>query len=435
MSRSTPAAPVFRASPAPPRAEAGLHRVNLEQIATAAAGGLLVLAVVLAALTGLARIGRAGRAVAGTVAAERSHQDADMAHDALHADVLGLLARPDRSGRQLDRLRLDADRHRGAVQAVARLRLSAPLASELAELRGGQNGYIAQAELLGRLAAADPAAARRAEPAFEAAFDQLTVPQAQATDALAAAVRSELAEAERQRVDARNLVLLAALVGLVTLLVVTFWLVRLGTRLAFAARQRAVAETLQRSLLPARLPRCSGLELAACYRPVSSGAQVGGDWYDAFLLPGDALGLVIGDVAGHDAAAATVMGQLRTVVQAYALEGHPPAKVLRLANDLALQLTAVDLATCLFVVLDPDRANLRVANAGHHPPLLTNPAGPGRFLDHPPPGPPLGTIPDPSYVETRHQLPAAFRLLLFTDGLVERRGIDLDDGLRRLGAC
>src|SRR3954449_10761424 len=155
MSRSTPAAPVFRASPAPPRAEAGLHRVNLEQIATAIAGGLLVLA----ALTGLARIARADRAVAETMAAERSHQDADMAHDALHADVLGLLARPDRSGRQLDRLRLDAARYRGAVQAVARLRLPAPLAGDLAELRGRQNGYIAQAEVLGRLAAADPAAA------------------------------------------------------------------------------------------------------------------------------------------------------------------------------------------------------------------------------------------------------------------------------------
>jgi serine phosphatase RsbU (regulator of sigma subunit) len=355
-----------------------------------------------------------------------------MAHDALHADVLRLLAQPAQSAALLPRLETDAARYRDAVQDVRNLPLPQPLGGQLARLRSQQNGYIDDAERLGRLATVDIAAARQADPAFEREFEQLEAPQAAATNALATLATAQMDEAERQRRDARNLVRVAALIGIGTLLSLTVWLVRLGSRLTHASRQRAVAETLQRSLLPGRLPDCEGLEIAARYQPVSAGVDIGGDWYNVFLLRDGAVGLVMGDVAGHDVAAATVMGQLRTAVQAYALEGHRPADVLRLVNEMTLQLSTIEFATCVYAVLDADRTTLRVANAGHYPPLLVGSDRPPQFLDGEPTGPPLGAMAGFGYTETCYPLPEAFRILLFTDGLVERRGADLDEALHRL---
>jgi serine phosphatase RsbU (regulator of sigma subunit) len=393
---------------------------------------LLVLAVVSSALVGLDRISRADRAVQDITQAQRRHQDADMAHDALHADVLRLIAQTMRPPSRLRRLELDATRYRDAIRDVSRSRLPSSLNAQLAPLRVQQLAYIVQAEQLGRLAQSDPAAARRAEPAFEVAFDRLAGPQAAATDAFSGIVSQQMSRADRQREDARNLVVLAALVGVATLVALTIWLARLGTRLAAASRQRVIAETLQRSLLPAQLPSLDGLDIAARYEPVGDGVEIGGDWYNVFPLPSGALGLVMGDVTGHDMAAATVMGQLRTAVQAYALEGHRPSEVLRLANELALRLSATQFATCVYAVLDPDRTALTLANAGHYPPLVVGVDSAARFLDRESPGPPLGAMPDPGYTEARYPLPEGFRLLLFTDGLVERRGVDLDEALQWL---
>ena len=189
-----------------------------------------------------------------------------------------------------------------------------------------------------------------------------------------------------------------------------------------------VAATLQRSLLPDRLPQVPGVELAHRYRPGTT-ADVGGDFYDAFLLPGGGLALAIGDVAGKGVAAAAIMGEVRTAIRAYALDESDPARVLAATNRLVER--EGHMVTALLAFLDPRTGALRFASAGHPPPLLIPAEGEARFLEGGR-GAPLVIFDSPGTAEA--QLSAGDRVALFTDGLVERRDTPLDVSLERLRA-
>ena len=197
--------------------------------------------------------------------------------------------------------------------------------------------------------------------------------------------------------------------------------------------QRTVAESLQRSLLPS-LPTLPGVALGAAYQPSSSAALVGGDWYDAFGLPEGAVGLVIGDVLGHDVAAAAGMGQLQAVLRTCAADGDDPARVLDRLDRLVSSFAMADLATVVHARLDrrPGGGGLLTwSNAGHPAPLLLVPGGAARYLDGGR-GAMVGAgagVPRSQAVE---QLPPGSTVLMFTDGLVERRGHDLDAQLEEL---
>ena len=201
-------------------------------------------------------------------------------------------------------------------------------------------------------------------------------------------------------------------------------------------RERMIAATLQRDLLPETLPAVPGATVSAYFSSGGDGVRVGGDWYDALVLPGGRLGLVVGDVAGRGVAAAARMGELRSVARAYALEGHGPAEMLRRVNAYHLAMNSDTMTTILFVVVEPDRDRARFASAGHMPLLLIpDPASrtAPHYLDAP--GPPLGVLEIGSYEEREVHLPAGAMLALYTDGLVERRGEVLDLGLERLRAA
>jgi PAS domain S-box-containing protein len=191
-----------------------------------------------------------------------------------------------------------------------------------------------------------------------------------------------------------------------------------------------VASTLQRDLLPQSLPEVPGLSLAAHFRAGGHGIDVGGDWYDVIPLSGGRVGLVVGDVAGRGVAAASRMGQLRSVARAYALEGHSPAAFAQRMNVYHRALSPDDLATLVYAVIEPDRESMRFVNAGHPPPLLVPERGAARLLEGV--TPPLGVSDLPVHPEIHVDFPAGSSLVLYTDGLVERRGEGVDRGLERL---
>ena len=197
------------------------------------------------------------------------------------------------------------------------------------------------------------------------------------------------------------------------------------------ARQRSVSETLQRSLLPERLPEIPGLATAARYIPGGPDVDVGGDWYDVLQLPAGGIGIAMGDVVGRGERAASLMGQMRNAVRAFAFEGKPPGQVLESVNSLMLDAGADHMATMIYGVLDPETGELRFANAGHPPPLIAESGGAARFLDGGS-GPPVGGLPTCSYPEGRSILTPGATVLLYTDGLVENRSRGLDVGLERL---
>jgi PAS domain S-box-containing protein len=198
-------------------------------------------------------------------------------------------------------------------------------------------------------------------------------------------------------------------------------------------RQHATAEALQRSLLPERLPAPPGVRLAARYVPGSVGVEVGGDWYDA-LEPGPStVALAIGDVAGRGVPAAAAMGQLRTALRAFTLEGHPPERALALLAHFLDGLASAELATALCATLDTRTGALRLASAGHPPPVLVAADGTAALLDVPAAAP-LGAG-DIAPRPREAVLEPGATLLLYTDGLVERRDESLEAGLARLVAA
>jgi serine phosphatase RsbU (regulator of sigma subunit)/anti-sigma regulatory factor (Ser/Thr protein kinase) len=199
------------------------------------------------------------------------------------------------------------------------------------------------------------------------------------------------------------------------------------------AEAEAIAGTLQRHLLPDRLPRVPALTMAARYRPSERVAKVGGDWYDAIELPGGGIGLVIGDVVGHGVRAATLMGELRAALRAYAVaEPRSPAAVLGSLNTFVVSTHSAQMAaTLLYMVVDDDGTHVRFASAGHLPPLLMSADGEIRFIEHRH-DPPLGVEDRVDFGEWEGELTPDSTVLLYTDGLVERRGETIDDGLARL---
>jgi PAS domain S-box-containing protein len=197
-------------------------------------------------------------------------------------------------------------------------------------------------------------------------------------------------------------------------------------------REHRIAETLQRSLLPERLPQLPGLAVAARYLPAASEAEVGGDWYDVLPTPSGGVGLVMGDVAGKGLAAASMVGRLRSALRAYALEGHAPARVVEQLNRLIwTEEEESQMATLIYVVVDPAAEELRWVNAGHPPPLLLSDGARPEFLQGGS-SVPLGVLPFPEFVEASARIDQGATVVLYTDGLVERPGEHLDAGLKRL---
>ncbi|MGY2085750.1 SpoIIE family protein phosphatase [Blastococcus sp. SYSU DS0539] len=208
-----------------------------------------------------------------------------------------------------------------------------------------------------------------------------------------------------------------------------------------ARATRSLAEALQRSMLTDP-PRTEGLGIAVRYRPAAQEARVGGDWYDAFGTPDGATTLVVGDVSGHDRTAAALMGQLRNVLRgiAHAL-GSDPAQVLSAVDRAMAGLGIATLASAVLARIETPAGRapgtgrvLRWSNAGHPPPLLVGPDGAAELLERPR-NLLLGVVPDAPRSEHVLPLPPGATLVLYTDGLVERRGSTLDDGLRRLAAA
>jgi serine phosphatase RsbU (regulator of sigma subunit) len=209
----------------------------------------------------------------------------------------------------------------------------------------------------------------------------------------------------------------------------------LGNTLLYE-REHATALTLQSSLMPAQLPSPNGLDLTMRYQPSSAHSGVGGDWCDVIQLPGERTGLVIGDVMGHGVGAAAFMGQLKVAMRAYATEGHSPSEVLDRTDRLIPAIGGERIATVIYAILEPD-GRLTYANAGHPPPLVTAPGTSRPFLLTDGLSVPLGTgiigaeISRPSH-QTR--LERGSTLLLYTDGLIERRDRSIDEGLDALRA-
>ncbi len=210
-------------------------------------------------------------------------------------------------------------------------------------------------------------------------------------------------------------------------------------RLAMAAHahrsrsERAAATLLQESLLPGRLPTIAGWEFAARYVP-GADSGVGGDWYDVFDLPGGRIGLVIGDVVGSGLAAAVVMGRLRSALRAYALEFSDPGEVLGKLDHKASHFEHHTMATIAYGVIDVAAARMEIALAGHLPPILVRPEEQPAFVDAPV-GPPVGYhLAVTGRGATTVDLSAGALMVFYTDGLIERRDIDIDSRLGKLRA-
>ncbi len=195
--------------------------------------------------------------------------------------------------------------------------------------------------------------------------------------------------------------------------------------------ERRVSVTLQRSLLPARLPQVEGVELAVRYLP-AAGLEAGGDFYEALALPDGAVGIAVGDVVGRGAVAAAAMGQLRSAMRAFGLVDDSPGVVLSRLSAYADTVGGAMAATAIFGRLVPGTGELRYACAGHPWPLLLHADGRVEYLKAGR-GVPLGCLPDPAYGEATVTLEPGATLLLYTDGLTERRGEDVDAALDRLG--
>ena len=203
-----------------------------------------------------------------------------------------------------------------------------------------------------------------------------------------------------------------------------------GRLLEVYQREHKIAETLQRSLLPERLPQIEGLQLAARYLPGARGAAIGGDWYDVLERPDGRVALVVGDVVGHGLRAAATMGQLRNAFRAYGLVEASPAEVVAHINRLVMSGVEDAMATVVYLVLDRETGEVSYSCAGHPPPLVLTPDGPhflegGRSV-------PIGAADPAVFREASAVIPPGSSLLLYTDGLVERRDVGLEERLGQL---
>jgi phosphoserine phosphatase RsbU/P len=201
------------------------------------------------------------------------------------------------------------------------------------------------------------------------------------------------------------------------------------------AEEHRVKESLQRAVLPARLPAVAGVELAARYLPADMPSLVGGDWYDAFCLPDGSVAVATGDVVGHDLDAAATMGQIRNALRAYAFSADSPAEVLARLNRLITGLGDTGLATALFGRIDPAQRKFRWACGGHPPPLLIGAAGVSLLSC--PAGVMLGAVPAARarYADAHAAVEPGDLLVLYTDGLIERRDRNLDEGFAALAGA
>ena len=210
------------------------------------------------------------------------------------------------------------------------------------------------------------------------------------------------------------------------------------------AVEHRIVERLQQALLPRTLPQSDRFQIAACYNPVDERADLGGDWYDAFRLPDGRIGLSIGDVTGHGLDAAALMAQCRLALRAYAYDASDapgpsdPARVLSQLDLLLAESPTTELATAIYAIYDPGTGRLRWSRAGHPLPLVCGPVRPGTprrvhevLADG---GPPLGTRLVDRYPICEMDLPTDSFVLFYTDGLVERRGELIDDGIDEVKA-
>lgn len=198
--------------------------------------------------------------------------------------------------------------------------------------------------------------------------------------------------------------------------------------------ERSIAETLQRSVLPSALPRVAGVQIAARYLPGTQGLDIGGDWFDAVQSWDGRLGLVVGDVVGKGVRAAANMGQLRNALRAISLERLKPPSVLARLDRFASDGPEGTFATVVYAVFDSRDSVLRHSSAGHPPPVVAFPDGRVELLEGGR-GLPLGTGLGAKYRQSVVPLPAGSIVLLYTDGLVERRGGSIDDGIESLVAA
>jgi phosphoserine phosphatase RsbU/P len=198
-----------------------------------------------------------------------------------------------------------------------------------------------------------------------------------------------------------------------------------------AQDDRLAALALQRSLRPAALPALPGLELAARY--VTGSGNVGGDWYDVFVLPSGGLGMVVGDVAGSGLPAAVIMGRMRSALRAYVLEAEDPGTVLRMLDRKIQYFEPDAMATVQYAVYHPESGQLTVSSAGHLPPVLAAPGCPARLIELDI-DLPIGVADDVPRQSTAFAIPPGALLCSYTDGLVERRDEVLDAGLGVLTA-
>ncbi|GAB2689980.1 SpoIIE family protein phosphatase [Kitasatospora kifunensis] len=195
--------------------------------------------------------------------------------------------------------------------------------------------------------------------------------------------------------------------------------------------EHELAAGLQRVMLPRTVPAVPGVTTAVRYLPAGSGLQIGGDWYDVVPLPGGHVGLVIGDVQGHDVHAAGIMGQLRIALRAYAAEGHPPAAVMARASRFLADLDTDHFATCTYAEVNVDYGVVYAVRAGHLDPVVRRADG-RSTVQSVVGGLPLGIGTAQEYQVTRFSLDPGETVVLCTDGLVESREMDLDTGMARL---
>jgi serine phosphatase RsbU (regulator of sigma subunit)/anti-sigma regulatory factor (Ser/Thr protein kinase) len=210
-----------------------------------------------------------------------------------------------------------------------------------------------------------------------------------------------------------------------------------GQALARARRfdlEREVAITLQRSLLDRRLPDHPLVEVAVRYQASTEGIEVGGDFYDIVARADGSLALVVGDVVGHGIQAAATMGQLRSATDALIRSGHGPAQLLAQLDEITEALPDARLSTMACVIVEPGGESARYAVAGHPPPMVRLPDGTTSALNEAR-GTPLGVPGDGARTEASIALASGTTLFLYTDGLVERRGETIDDGIARLAAA